>query len=237
MGFQKVINSQPGVSEAGDFADAGIRANVLAGAGALVAADSPRRPIVGNFAWGDQAGTLAYSSYRGEATVKIGFVHREMNALITAFLAEGSQVIQAGTAVTLYDQGSYWAKFAAGATVGQKVFANYADGSVYAAAAGTSTQTASVTGAIAVTTGTLTVSAVGSGVLVAGAPLAGAGVPAGTYIVGQLSGTVGGVGTYSTNIITAVSSTTLTTAGSVETGFSVDSPAAAGELAKISTWG
>lgn len=235
--FQNVIKNQPGIGEAGDFADASVRANVLAGAGALVAAAAPRRPTVGAFAWADQAGTLAYGSYRGEAFFKIGFVHRENNAQIVVFLAEGTQQIQAGEAVTLYDQGSYYGLFAAGATVGQKVFASYTDGSLSAAAAGTSTQTASVTGAIAVTTGILTVSAVGSGVLVPGAPLAGAGVPAGTYIVAQLSGTMGGVGTYSTNIITAVSSTTLTTSGSVETGFYVDSPANAGELAKFSTWG
>lgn len=237
MGFQNVIKNQPGVGEAGDFADAGIRANVLAGAGALVAGPATRPVVVGNFAWGDQVGTLANGSYRGESTAKIGFVHREMNALITAFLAEGGQIVQPGTGVTLFDQGSFWGKFAAGAVVGQKVFANYADGSLYAAATGTSTQTASVTGAIAVTTGILTVSAVGSGALVAGAPLVGSGVPAGTYIVSQLTGTLGGVGTYQTNIITAVGSTTLTTSGSVETGFSVDSPCANGELAKFSTWG
>ncbi|HWE98824.1 MAG TPA: DUF3383 family protein [Caulobacteraceae bacterium] len=71
-----------------------------------------------------------------------------------------------------------------------------------------------VTAAIAVTTGIMTVSAVSSGTLAAGQVLTGTGVPGGTTITSQLSGTTGGVGTYQTSIVTAVASTTVT-AGAV----------------------
>lgn len=42
-------------------------------------------------------------------------------------------LIPKGFGVTLYDGGDFWARFAAGAQIGQKVFASIADGSVIAA--------------------------------------------------------------------------------------------------------
>ncbi len=234
-GFQNVVNNQPGVAAAGDFADANIRVNVLAGPGALVSA-AGREPIVGNFAWANQLTGLAARNYLGTVAEKIGFVHSELQTAISEFLAGASLIVNKGFPVTLMDQGSFWAEFLAGATVGQKVFANYVDGSVYAAAAGASTQVSAFTGVIAVTTGILTASSV-TGPIAAGQVISGVGVPAGTVITSQISGTPGGAGTYQTSIITAVGSVSMTTAASVETSFSVDSPAAAGELAKISTWG
>lgn len=71
-------------------------------------------------------------------------------------------------------------------------------------------QATSFTGVIAVTTGILTASAITAGQLYTGLAITGTGVPAGTYITGQLTGTAGAAGTYSTNITTAVSSTTMT---------------------------
>jgi hypothetical protein len=236
-GFQNKVNSQPGVAEAGDFADANIRATVLAGPGALVSAPGSAAPYVGHFAWGDQATGQASSLYQGSATAKLGFMHRENNAIIVSFLAGAAVQLESGLPVTLYDQGSFWASFANGAVVGQSVFANYLDGSVYAAAAGTSTEDFSATGVIAVTTGILTISGSVTGTVKVGDVLSGTGVPAGTAITAQLSGTPGGDGTYQTTITTAVGSTTITGNGSVQTQFTVDSPASAGELAKISTWG
>lgn len=77
--------------------------------------------------------------------------------------------------------------------------------------------TCTFTGAIAVTTGILTLSATGTGTLVLGMSITGTGVPSGTYVKALLSGTLGAAGsTYSTNIRTAVASTTLT--GSAGTG-------------------
>ncbi len=238
-GFQLAVNNQPGVARAGDFADTNVRANVLAGAGMLVAAgfaNGLAPPIVGNFAWGDQVSGLASSKFAGSPTAKLGFFRNDSQRKITVYLAATVLAALPGDEITLFDQGSFWAKFAAGATVGQKVFANYADGSTYSAVTGTSTQTASVTGSIAVTTGILTVSAVGSGSL---KPLDVITTATGAtaQIIAQLTGTVGGTGTYSTTTTIAAGSGTITAAESVETSFNVDSPAANGEYAQISTWG
>jgi hypothetical protein len=239
-GFQTAVNIQPGVARAGDFADANVRANVLAGAGALVAAGfvgGLAPPIVGNFAWGDQATGLASSNYNGSASAKIGFMRNDSQRKIVAFLAGEVLQAQVGDEITLFDQGSFWAKFAGGAIVGQKVFASYIGGVTSAAAAGSGANTASVTASIAVTTGVMTVTAVGSGALKPGDVLSGTNVPAGTVILSQLTGTIGGDGTYQTTAVLAATSGTVTAAESVETNFYVDSPANAGEFAKISTWG
>jgi hypothetical protein len=90
-----------------------------------------------------------------------------------------------------------------------KAYANLSNGAVTFAATATPTtgsctgsigpQTVSFTGSIA--GNVLTVSAVSSGTLVAGAVLTGGtGTATGTTIVSQLSGTTGGIGTYSVNI-------------------------------------
>lgn len=254
MGFQKTVNIQPGVGQAGDFAAANLRTTVIAGPGGFIAAPSPRAPIVGNFAWGNQnpafvdlgnldvhgnpaVGTLlgqyALGTYYGEAGAEIGFVHREAQIPIYPYLADNTYAYVQGQIISLYNEGDFWATFAAGATVGQKVFANYKDGSVYGAATGTSTQTASVTAALA-NTGVLTVTVVGSGTIHVGD----VNKANGFAVLSQLSGTAGGVGTYQTSLTgTTIGSGALTFDGSVETAYYVDSPAAAGELAKITTWG
>ena len=66
----------------------------------------------------------------------------------------------------------------------------------------------SFTGSIAATT--LTVTAVGSGVLTPGSTISGTGVTAGTTVVSQLTGTPGGNGTYQVSASQTVSSTTIT---------------------------
>lgn len=66
----------------------------------------------------------------------------------------------------------------------------------------------SVTGSIA--GNVLYVTAVTSGTLVAGATITGTGVAASTKILGQLSGTTGGIGTYAVNNAQVVASTTIT---------------------------
>lgn len=68
--------------------------------------------------------------------------------------------------------------------------------------------TASVTGSIA--GNVLTVTAVSSGQLHAGAAITGTGVTASTVISNQLTGTTGGVGTYAVNNTQVVASTTIT---------------------------
>lgn len=226
MGFQTRVNNQPGVAAVGDFADANIRASVLAGAGQLVAAPLPRSPIVGRFAWGDQSSGQAFSNYRGEATAKIGFVHRENNAIIVPFLSEAALYIESGLIATLMSQGSFWADFPLGAAVGQKVFARYVDGSTYADDAGTSTASATaMTGSLA-NTGILTVGAL-TGTIRVGQVLSGGLAPAGVAILSQLSGTPGGIGTYQTSKLGSILAalTDMVLSDAVETAFSVDSPA------------
>lgn len=65
-----------------------------------------------------------------------------------------------------------------------------------------------VTGSIASTI--LTVTAITSGTIVPGTKISGTGVTANTRILLQLTGTVGGVGTYSVDLTTTASSTTIT---------------------------
>ena len=239
-GFQPQVNNQPGVAAEGDFGDANIRATVIAGSGMFVATGAvPGFVNVGKFAWGDQATGFASSTYQGSATAKIGFVHRRSSlALIVNFLAPEVMSLQPGQSPTLFEKGSFWTRnTGSDAVIGQKAFANFADGSVYFAAHGTSTQVASVTGSIAVSTGILTVTFVGSGTLSPGDVLSGVNVPPGTAIVSQLTGTIGGLGTYQTTTTLAAASATITAAASVETDFFADIAALSGTLCKISTWG
>ena len=222
--FQNRINDNPALAVRGDFADANPRATVIAGPNGFVAAAPPRSPNVGQFAWGDQVSLQAYGSYHGETTAKIGFVHREGQAVIVPFLAEREMYLEAGLPCTLMNQGTFWANFLSGATIGQKVFANYLDGSVYAAAAGTSTTVASaMTGSIVGATGVLTISAI-TGALSVGTVLSGGAIAEPVAILSQLSGTAGGIGTYQTTAVTNVASlASVIGANSVETGFKVDS--------------
>lgn len=70
-------------------------------------------------------------------------------------------------------------------------------------------QVASVTGAIAGTL--LTVSVIGSGTLYPGSTIAATGITLGTVILNQLSGTTGGVGTYTVSVSQTFASGTITT--------------------------
>lgn len=249
-GFQTIVNIQPGVGQAGDFADANIRSVVLAGPGGFVAADIPRGPIVGHFAWGNQTGAagaaeevsgitgvtegqLAFSNYQGELTAEIGFVGRHgVNPIIVKYLDQTSEYVSPGLIVSLFNTGGFWALFAAGATPGQKVFAKYLDGEPVAGTAGASTVTQTFTGVLA-NTGILTTSAVTGVMHVGDVDLVN-----GYSILDQLSGTAGGAGTYLTSLVgTAIGSVAMTVNDRIETAYYVDSPADAGELAKITTWG
>jgi hypothetical protein len=131
MPFQQSVNLQPAPAVAGDFASANPRASMLAGPGALVAGAAG--VTVGVFAWASAAGLVGNVQVAG---LGYGFVHREQQALITAFLGETSNLVPAGFPITLHKAGDFWGKFAAPAAVGQKVFASITDGTLSAAAAG-----------------------------------------------------------------------------------------------------
>jgi hypothetical protein len=227
--FQRTINQYPALAVEGDFASANPRASMLAGEGALVAGTGGL--TVGRFAWVSSERT-ALNTGTG---VPSGFVHREMQAAITAWLDAASMVIPGGRQITLAVEGDFWARCINAATPGQKAFANLDTGEVIAANAGASVAAASVTASISGTT--MTVSAVGSGALAPGQSLTGANVAAGTNIVAQLTGTAGSTGTYQVDISQTAASATVLGGAAVETPFVIRNTALAGELVKISTWG
>lgn len=228
-GFQKTVNTDPAPAIEGDFASTNPRASILTMAGLGFFA-GPAGVIVGRFARiVSSTGTVTNAD--PGVTSRLGFVHRAQPALITAWLGESTMTVPGGLEIILHDEGDFWCRFAGGAAIGQKVFANYSDGTAVAGTAGSPPQAAAFTAAIAGTT--MTVSAVGSGTLGVGDVVVGATV-AGTVITALGTGT-GGTGTYTVSPTQTFSSGSLTATGAKETGWYVHTTAAAGELAKIST--
>ena len=216
MGFQTAVNNSNPIGVEGDFASANPRASAHAGEGGLVA--GPEGVTVGRFAWIDADGVTVHN-YGDGATAPDGYIHREQQGLITTYLAESSNVIPGGFPITLLTAGDFLAQVRGNAaTKGAAVYASYADGTpqIGAAPAG-----ASATGSIGATfTATrnsasqLTVTAV-TGLISIGDTISGTGVPAGTTIAGQVSGTTGGAGVYSTNVDTTAAAATVTSFGNV----------------------
>ena len=199
-GFQSQVyaNQAPGVE--GDFASANPWFSFDAGPNALVAGVGGL--TVGKFAWVDPSGTYAVNAGTGQPA---GFVHRSQQGLITTYLAEYGMLVPEGFPVTVATGGDFWATCTTAAQIGQKVYANYANGSVSAAATGTPPAGAVTTASVAAGTGSVTasidgsildVTVVGSGSIRPGAILSGTGVTSGTRVTQQLTGTAGGVGTY-----------------------------------------
>jgi len=212
-GFQKQVNLTPAPAVAGDFASANPRASVLVGPGGLVAGVGG--VTIAKFAWVDADGVTTRS--RGtKAVAPSGFVHRDQQGLIQNYLGESTMSIPVGFPVTLFNQGDFWAVNAgpAALAVGDSIYANYATGDVAQAAAANASATGSI-GATFTATGSgvnLTVSAV-TGVISQGDTISGTGVPAGTTILSQSSGTTGGAGVYVTSQATTASAATVTAFG------------------------
>lgn len=213
QGFQTQINADPAYGIEGDWSSANPRFSMLAGPGRLIA--GPAGVKVGRFAWANPNGVVSNSGGQG----RLGFVHRDQRSFITDWLAQTTLTVNPGLEMGLHVKADVWARFAAGAKPDQKVYANYADGTAYAAATATPPQAASFTAAIAASTGAftgsiegnvLTISAVGAGVAVPGGIIAGAGVVAGTQIVDQIDGTTGGIGHYHVNYPQTIASEALT---------------------------
>jgi hypothetical protein len=225
MGFQTQVYQQPAPGIEGDWCDANPRHSLVAGPGGLVA--GPNGVTVGKFGWAN-GNVFSNSGGVGE----LGFVHREQQALMTPFLAGSSMVIPPGLGMTAMVRAGVWARFAGGAAVGQKVYAQYGDGSAYAAATGTPPTALSATGSIAanvlnvsaiahnaitsghIDTNVLTVTTLAAGsVLGAGQGIGGVGVAANTTIVKQLTGTAGSTGTYQVNVSQTVGAEAMTVTG------------------------
>lgn len=236
MGFPRQVNSQPAIGVAGDFASANPRYSVLAGFGAFVA--GPQGTTIGAFGWADPTNDFINSFGVGPVT---GFVGRfglraEIITPGPGFPDASFQVLP-GYDITLYSGGDFLAvnSGATATTIGMKAYANNETGLVTFAAtgnpptSGTCTSgtlakivSASTGGALPTTntcTGTilgttLTVSAVGSGSVLAGGvgqTIAGVGIDPNTAIVSQLTGTAGGIGTYQLSISQTVALATAIT--------------------------
>lgn len=129
MGFQTTVNQQQAPAVEGDFCSANPRASVITGEGDFVAGVGGA--TVGRFAWADANGLVTNAG----AGVPTGFIHRDMQALITAWLGAASMLIPEGVAVTLHRSGDFWVKTLTAATVDQKVFASNTDGTIKTGAA------------------------------------------------------------------------------------------------------
>jgi hypothetical protein len=197
-GFQTFVNTDLPVAVEGDFASANPRASMLSIGSQLVAGSAG--VVVGRFGRALLAdGSITNAKPAGAS--RLGFIHRDQPALITGWLQQASMVVQAGLEMTMFDMGDFWARFAGGAAVGQKVFASNLDGAAEAGTAGsppavnsfTAAAGAAFTGSIA--TNVLTVTAVADGALSVGDLITGAGIIGDVFISSLGTGT-GGTGTY-----------------------------------------
>jgi len=141
--FQRAVYAQPAPAIEGDFASANPRRSMLAGPGALVA--GPTGVIVGRFAFARNSDGLVRNATWGVAE-RVGFVHRDQPVVITPWLGQASMTVMSGLEITLHDGGDFWARFAAGATIGQEVFVLDADGTAVAGAVGAAPANHSKTG-------------------------------------------------------------------------------------------
>lgn len=218
--FQKQVNSQPAPAVEGDFASTNPRYSVLAGPNGIVAGSLL---IVARAAWvtppldGDGFPAVANSFGSGPIT---GILHREQQALFTQYLQEVSMQVPSGFNVTLMSNADLWVKNngTVAAQVGQKAYANFADGKFSFAATGSATSGASATGTIGAETGSWTGSITGdimtvtgsvTGLVVPGGILSGTNVLTGTQVLSQISGTTNGDGTYYVSLNQTVPATTI----------------------------
>lgn len=242
LGFQRSVNLQQAAAVAGDFASANPRASVVSHEGTLVAGASG--VTVARFAWATSAGLVSNTVVSSGNTLSnkpTGFVHRRQGAaLITAYLGEISNLVPQGFEVTLMATGDYWVPpLVNTALVGQKVFANLGDGTIQCATAGSTI--AGFSGTATFATNVMTVATVVSGTVNVGDVVTSAGVATGTYVTAQLTGTTGGVGTYSLSTTpgTITPAQAVTTTHYVETdftvtGYPVGGTGAVGELVVMS---
>lgn len=131
-GFQASVNQQLPLAVAGDPASnnpwravvSPVATGLQAGTGGVT---------VARFAWVQSDGTVLNAG----SGVPDGFLFRELQAMITTYLAEAGNVVPAGFPVTLAETGDWW--FVANtnaAVIGQKVFASLTTGATQTGAAG-----------------------------------------------------------------------------------------------------
>lgn len=217
-GFQTFVTTQQPPAQPGDFASMNPRAVALTSQvgtpltpGFRVAAS--QSVTVGYFAWGAPATGLVYSSEAGAgAGSVIGFIANELQTIITAFLGATRMIVEPGFPVTLFTAADVWALVAGRPVVpGDPIYAVLGTGEPstddnsgntaptgYVAATAAPADTTAVTCSVAADTGILTTGAV-TGSIQVGMNLTGTGVPANLFVVAQLTGAAGAIGTYQLN--------------------------------------
>lgn len=233
MAFQTSVATNPSPGIEGGFA--GVNPNF-----SLITPDEGMwiagavGPVIGRFAWANTANGKVTSAHPGVATVRVGFLHRDQPVVANATMLSGlSMQVVAGAPVDLAEDGTFWARFTSGATIGQKVYMSYADGSVRAGATATP---ATATGVTVSMNNSTTITAVAGGTLVPGQPISGTGIPAGAYVVSVNAGAATAVISAATTGGSATG-VAVTQTTDFETAFTVRSTAGNGELAKISVRG
>lgn len=129
MPFQSTINRTLPVGVEGSFASTNPYHSLLNAAQGQYKA-APAGVVAGRFAWVDPATGLA-TNVKGALTLG-GLVLRANTATVLVPDQESSMTIRGGFEVELFDGGDFWVRFAAGATIGQNVFAKDADGTFVA---------------------------------------------------------------------------------------------------------
>lgn len=238
MSFPRTVNVQPAVAVAGDFATTNPRSTVVAAIGGGAFLTAAAGVVIGAFAWADAANAILSSTGSGPVT---GFIGREgLRAdIITPGpgFPDAGFTIPGGNYITAYNGGDFWVLNSGSTTsaIGNKAYANFANGLVTFAATGTPPVSAALSSG-SVTTNVLnvsssavnafvgsiagqvlTVGSVTTGGLYVGQVIAGGltnnPVDPGTVITAQLTGTAGAAGTYSVSINQTVASGNMTGSG------------------------
>jgi hypothetical protein len=215
--FQQTVNLYNPIGVEGDFASRNPRATALTpNGGAFVAGASGVN--IGNFAWVAEDG-VTVNSFATGAVAPTGFIHRDQQGLLTQYLQAAGMLIPPGFPVTIMVAGDFLDLIVGGtaAEPGSSCYARYSDGALFV---GTPPAGATGTGSIGATftaTGTGTSLAVTNvtGLISIGDTISGTGVPAGTTILAQVSGTAGGAGTYTTSVATTAAAAAVTSFGIV----------------------
>jgi hypothetical protein len=229
MPFQSKVNILQAPGVVGDFASTNPFSSLTAGPGALVAPAGGL--IVGNFAWVGPLGQVSQSFVSGW---QIGFLGRNEQALITAFLGEFSLVVPEGFMVTLFNGGDFWAGFATGATAGAGVFADETTGAPQMQATNSGTGSQGFTGTATFLTATTVVTIVAStdGVIQIGDTITAVDIPTGTTVLsygtytqtagtGTINTSAASTGTVSSAEALTAASTILNVTAIADGGFSV----------------
>lgn len=210
MPFQTVVNVQQAAGIPGAlFSDAPVRAQP-----AMLNSASAAYNVIGATAYtvvtadtGTNAASLVAQAGGSGAFAGILMNSKEYAAFgTTAGPLSPSTTLPNAFIADLCLGGDLWVTLPGPANIGDQVAYDLTTGKL-----STYPTTTSFTGAIAGTTGALTVTAVSAGQLTVGQLISGTGIPPGTYITGVTSG-LGNTGTYTTNYTgTAnIASTTIT---------------------------